>query len=164
MQDMTSSMWRRKGSSLVFHQDLLGPLISADCLVSLRQALGWIGNWPADAPGDGNTVLVAGLEAVLEVMKPEEAEDFLRGRVRELIHEFQRHWDQRGLVFGFGCSHKQFEQDAFDHVLFKGPGNRVMRLSESLWNGSATHDMYRIMTTNADGKDEPGGFHVRRLS
>ena len=73
MQDMTSSMWRRKGSSVVFHPELLGPLISADCLVSLRRALGWIGNWPAEAPGDGNTVLVSGLEAVLEVMEPEEA-------------------------------------------------------------------------------------------
>jgi len=163
MQDMTASTWLRRGSSVIFHSQLLGPLIDESSLVSLRTALGWLKNWPAEPPGNGSTVLIGGLETVLEVMGPQEAEEFLRERMRKLVCEFQSQWDGRGLVFGFGCSGKRFSQDAYDNVLFSVPGNQVIRVSESLWNGSATHDMYRIMAVDPEtDKRESAGFNVRR--
>ena len=165
MQDMTASTWLRRGSSVVFHQDLLGPLISAGCLVSLREALSWMKAWPANPPGNGQTVLVGGLEAALEVMTPDGAEEFLRSQIKAFIHEVQSQWDQRGLVFGFGCSASRFLVDPSEQVLFAGPGDRVVRLSSGMWNGSATQDMNRLVVRNSStGRDEPGGFYVRRLS
>lgn len=163
MQEMTSSAWQRRGSSVVFHPQLLGPLIHDGCLISLRTALGWLKDWPADPPGNGSTVLVGGLEAVLEVMEPEEAEEFLRARMRRWVCEFQSQWDGRGLVFGFGCSAKRFKQDAYGNVQFAVPGGHMVHLSESLWNGSALHDMYQILTEDhVTGKKESAGFYVRR--
>lgn len=165
MEDMTSSGWQRRGSSVVFHPKLLGPLIDAGCMVSLREALGWMKSWPATAPGNGQTVLVAGLETVLEVVAPQEAEEFLRSRIKAYIHEFQSHWDQRGLVFGFGCPASRFRVDAFEDVKFTGPGERGVGLSMNLWNGSAREDMCRILVDDTGtGRQEVGGFYVRRLS
>lgn len=165
MQDMSASTWLRRGSSVVFHQEMLGPLISAGCLVSLREALGWIRAWPAEPPGNGDTVLIGGLETCLEVMASDEADDFLRGRMKGFIQEFQSHWDQRGLVFGFGCSASRFKVDTFEDVLFACPGDRIVRLSAGLWNGSAKQDMFRLVTENPTTKrQEAGGFYVRRLS
>lgn len=165
MQEMTSSAWLRRGSSVVFHPQLLGPLIHDGCLVSLRMALGWLKDWPVDPPGNGSTVLVGGLEAALEVMDEDEAEAFLRGKVKALVQEFQSIWDQRGLVFGFGCPAKRFDVDAFDDVLFRCPGGKAIHLSAALWNGSAKQDMFQLTVKNdQSGKQEAGGFYVRRLS
>jgi len=115
-------------------------------------------------PGTQRTILVSGLEACLEVMKPQEAEDFLRSKIKELILEFQSHWDA-GLVFGFGCSANHFRVDTFDAVLFKCPGGQEVKLSDGLWNGAARHDMCKLMVTNSQtDRQELGGFYVRRLS
>ena len=165
MNDMTSSGWQRRGSSVVFHKEMLGPLIAAGCLVSLREALAWMQGWPADPPGNGETVLVGGLETCLDVMPTEEADRFLCARIKPYIQEFQSRWDQRALVFGFGCSASRFQVDPFEDVLFTGPSDKVIKLSAGLWNGAAKHDLYRLFMRNvATGKDEVGGFYVRRLS
>ena len=165
MEPMTHDSWKRRGSSVVFHPQLLGPLIDDGCLVSLRTALGWLKAWPAEPPGNGDTVLVGGLEAALEVMNKTEADAFLRGRMKALIQEFQSIWDQRGLVFGFGCPAKRFKVDPFENVLFRCPGDRTIQLSAAMWNGSAKQDMSQLMVTDEQtGKQEMGGFYVRRLS
>ena len=48
MQDMSSSAWNRRGSSVVFDPLPLGPLIEAGALVSMREALRWMNDWPAE--------------------------------------------------------------------------------------------------------------------
>ena len=165
MEPMTRDLWLRRGSSVVFHPQLLGPLIEDGCLVSLRTALGWLRDWPDEPPGNGSTVLVGGLEAALEVMDEDEADVFLRGKVKGFVQEFQSIWDQRGLVFGFGCPAKRFKLDSFENVLFRCPGDKMIPLSAHLWNGSAGQDMFQLMVKNEEtGKQESGGFYVRRLS
>ncbi|MEI2687732.1 MAG: hypothetical protein V9G14_16980 [Cypionkella sp.] len=71
-------------------------------------------------------------------MEPAEAQDFLKGRVKPFVQEFQARWDQRGLVFGFGTHERSFELTASDEeVLFiRRDGERV-RLSYSLWDVEA---------------------------
>jgi hypothetical protein len=119
MREMSSSAWLRRGSSIVFDKHSLGELITEGCLISLREALSWMKAWPSQAPGQGQTVLVGGLEACLEVMPQEDAEAFLRNRVKPLVLEFQSRWDQRGLVFGFGTPEWSFQVTAArEEVLF----------------------------------------------
>lgn len=166
MQEISSTIWQRKGSSVVFHQESLGPLISAGSLVSLRTALGWIPEWPSDPPVPARTVLVSGLETILETMEPGEAEEFLSKRVRPLILEFQHQWNEHGLVFGFSKHEKAFEiNQVNEEVLYRRQDRQVIRLSESLWDGSSTLNLSRIV----DEGDEPGnaeivGYHVARIS
>lgn len=165
MEDMTSTVWQRRGSSVVFNGDLLGPLISSGCMISLREILGWVGSWPTAIPGGQSTVLVSGLEAALEVMEKTEAENFLRCKITPIIQEFQSRWDAVGLILGFGCSANRFRIDTFENVLFKCPGGNELMLSNSLWNGCARHDMCRIMTKSQQTNNLVlGGFYVKRLS
>jgi hypothetical protein len=56
--------------------------------------------WPAEPPGNCQTVLVCGIETFLDVMEPAEAQNFLKTRVNPFVQEFQARWDQSGLVFG----------------------------------------------------------------
>ena len=77
MQEMTASTWQRRGSSIVFSNELLGPLISETSIVSVREVLGWMKSWPKSVPNNAQTVLLSGLEAVIEVMSQQDAEEFL---------------------------------------------------------------------------------------
>jgi len=166
MREMSSSAWLRRGSSIVFDKHSLGPLITDVCLVSLRKALSWTKAWPARPPNDGQTVLVGGLETCLEVFSPEDAEAFLRNRVKPLVLEFQSHWDQRGLVFGFGKSAKAFVVTPSDEeVLFIRQDQQRVRLSYSLWDGSATMNVTRLVRDDREtGKRVTIGYHVPRIS
>jgi hypothetical protein len=164
MRDMSSSAWLRRGSAIVFDRFTLGPLISGGTLVSMREALRWMHAWPAEPPGNGQTVLVCGIETFLDVMEPAEAQNFLRNRVNPFVQEFQARWDQLGLVFGFGTHERSFELTASDEeVLFiRRDGERV-RLSYSLWEGSATMNLARLIRAE-QGKRIMVGYYVARIS
>ncbi len=164
MRDMSSSAWLRRGSSIVFDRVTLGPLIGGGALVSMREALRWMNAWPVEPPGNGQTVLVCGIETFLDVMEPAEAEKFLTRRVKPFVQEFQARWDQRGLVFGFGTHERSFELTASDEeVLFiRRDGERV-RLSYSLWDGSATMNVARLIR-DEQGKSITVGYYVARIS
>jgi hypothetical protein len=164
MRDMSSSAWLRRGSSIVFDRLTLGPLISGGSLVSMREALRWMNAWPAEPPGNGQTVLVCGIETFLDVMEPAESQNFLKSRVKPFVQEFQARWDQRGLVFGFGTHERSFEVTFVDEeVLFiRRDGERV-RLSYSLWDGSATMNVARLIR-DEQGKSITVGYHVQFIS
>jgi len=93
MREMSSSAWLRRGSSIIFDRITLGPLIGGSALVSLREALGWMKSWPLKPPGNGQTVLVGGIETFLEILEPRDAERFLRNRIKPFVQEFQERWD-----------------------------------------------------------------------
>lgn len=159
---MSSSAWQRRGSSIVFHRNLLVPLIEAGAMVSLHEALSWVRNWPPAPPNGGNTVLIVGLETCLEVMVPQEAEDFLRRTIRPFLLECRSHWDQCGLIFGFGCSEKKFCVDPQESILFVHVDGTEIRLSEGVWNGAARDELFCLMASgSAKDRDVVGGYHVR---
>lgn len=164
MREMSSTAWLRRGSSIVFDRLTLGPLIGGGALVSMREALRWMNPWPSQPPGSGPTVLVCGIETFLDVMEPAEAQDFLKNRVKPFVQEFQARWDQRGLVFGFGTHERSFELTVSDEeVLFiRRDGERV-RLSYSLWDGSATMNVARLIR-DEQGKSITVGYYVARIS
>jgi len=166
MRELSSTSWKRRGSSVIFDKDLLSPLITGGCLVSLREALGWIGHWPADPPGSGESVLVGGLETCLQVLGADEGEQFLRRRIKTFIQEFQYHWEGRGLVFGFATAPSQFRiTQPGEEVMFTIPGGAEVRLSYGLWNGTATADMSQLIRVEHESRNRVlGGFHVPRIS
>ena len=164
MRDMSSSAWLRRGSSIVFDRFTLGPIIGGDALVSVREALSWMNAWPSKPPGIGPTVLVYGIETFLDVMESDEAQNFLKVRVKPLVQEFQSRWDQCGLVFGFGTHEKSFVVTASDEeVLFIRRDGARVRLSYSLWDGSATMSVARLIREE-QGKSIVVGYYVARIS
>jgi hypothetical protein len=120
--------------------------------------------WPGEPPGSSQTVLVCGIETFLDVMEPAEAQNFLKTRVKPFVQEFQAHWDQRGLVFGFGTHERSFEVSFVDEeVFFIRRGGARVRLSYSLWDGSATMNVARLIR-NEQGTSITVGYHVQWIS
>ena len=69
MQEMTAQSWKRRGCSIVWSPELLSALITDTEATPLRIALEWRRHGlPESPPGGGKTVLVGGLQTVLEVM------------------------------------------------------------------------------------------------
>lgn len=164
MRDMSSSAWLRRGSSIVFDRVTLGPLIAGGALVSIREAFKWMNDWPSEPPGGGQTVLVCGIETFLDVMEASEAENFLKSRVKPFVQEFQARWDQRGLIFGFGTHESSFKLKTSDEeVLFIRRDGDQVRLSYSLWDGSATMNVARLVR-DEQGNNITVGYYVARIS
>jgi len=166
MEKISSSVWQRKGSSIVFDKKSLGGLISGGPIISLREALGWSKGIPAVPPIAGRTILLSGLETILEVMDPADAEDFLTRRIRPLLISLQNRWTDCGVVFGFSSHARAFEETSFDEeVLFRRRDRKTVRLSKGLWDGSTALNMRRVVREG----DKPGeeviiGYYVARIS
>lgn len=165
MREMSGTAWRGRGSSIVFDKRMLGPLLASCPVVSLRQALSWMSHWPSPAPPSGSTVVVGGLDTILETLPPAEAEAFVRRRIRALINEFQQQWDQCGLVFGMLVPTQRFKVTVQGEVLFVTRDHDEIRLSATVWNGSATDDLFELVVNDAaTGQQVRGGFHVPHRS
>ena len=163
MDNMTSSAWQRRGTSIIFDRESLADFIADDRIIPLRQALAWLRGCPAEAPG--RTIVIAGLESVLETAEPEQAEAFLRNRMQALARTLQAIWPECGLVFGFAAPAGAFVESGMDEaVRFRLRNRREVRLSEALWGGTEAVDMRRLVRENARNKEEIIGYHVARLS
>lgn len=170
MQEMNSSSWQRTGCSIVWSPDLLGPLITAGTAVPVRTALAWMREgFPEEPPGGGMTILVGGLQTVMETLMTNdsagEAYEWLRANIMPLVRAVQSRWDRVGLVFGMDGPGKLFSlNEADDLVYFGRSKNRDenVRITLGLWNGAATgKGASRLLIP---GTKETGGYHVLRVS
>ena len=67
MHDMTASTWKRTGSSIIWQPALLADLVRDVEPTPLRTMVGWLKTgFPENPPGGGRTVLVGGLQTVID--------------------------------------------------------------------------------------------------
>jgi hypothetical protein len=176
IEKMTSNMWKARGSSVVFGKQLLGPLLHDAAIVSMRQAMAWAkGTWPPKEQmpktrggKEPTTIIVVGLDIILEGQPVNAAEEFLRTRLRRLIQAWQdqREWPVMGLVFGMNASPKLFTIDYEERVIYRREtdGEDIL-LSPKIWNGAASRDLFEIVVKDSQtNREEAGGYYVRRLS
>ncbi len=166
MDTITNTVWQRKGSCVIFDQKSLGPFIAGSAVISLRQALYWAKELPAVPPVPNRTIVISGLETVIETMEPQKAEDFLCGRIRPLLIYIQNHWTDCGVVFGFTSHSNTFVETSLEEeVLFRRRDRKQVRLSEGLWDGSATVNMKRVVREgDLPGSEVVVGYYVARIS
>jgi hypothetical protein len=166
METISNTVWQRKGSCIVFDQKSLGPFIADGSVISLRQMLSWTKGLPANPPVHGKTILVSGLETIVETMASPEAEAFLSRRIRPLIIDLQNRWNNCGMVFGFSAHRNAFKETSLEEeVLFQRRDKKQIRLSEGLWDGSATIYMKRIVREGDKPESEIIiGYYVARIS
>lgn len=172
MKERTDMQWRLRGSSVVFKSKLLSAILVAEdvVVVPLHATLSWVGSVPQNVPATkkgspAKTLLIGGLDPVLELAPLREAEDFLKLRCRRLISVLQDHWPEVGIVFGTNISHESVRLDRQDHVLFDRPDQAQLRLSASLWNGAAGRDLAELkVSSEARNAGIVEGYHVGRLS
>ena len=166
MDTISNTVWQRKGSSIIFNEDSLAPFVKDGAVIPLREALSWMKAFPSVPPVDGKTIVVCGLETMIETLPEGDIHDFLTRRVRPLIMALQHRWPDCAMVFGFTSHAKAFEESLMqEEVLFKRRDRISVRLSEGLWDGSATLNMKRIV----DSEREPGqevtiGYYVAWIS
>ena len=147
--------------------DLLAALITDVEASSLRTALGWSRHGlPESPPGGGKTVLVGGLQTVLEVMPDaDSAYVWLRANLLPLCRMWSNHWAGVGLVFVMDGPGRLFQLNESDDLVYFGRGaDRDSRLclTRGIWNGAATgNGTYKLIV---ESTKDIGGFHVVRVS
>jgi len=166
MDTITNTVWQRKGSSIIFDKKSLGPFIADGSVISLRQALSWYKNLPPSPPVPGRTILVSGLETVIETREPQEAEDFLCNRIRPLVIFLQNRWTDYGLVFGFTSHPKTFEVSSLnEEVMFRRRNRKLVHLSDTIWGGTASVSMKQVNREDEQsGEEVTIGYYVARVS
>jgi hypothetical protein len=168
MNDMDATTWKRKGSSIVWSPELLGPLITDGSVVSLRAAQCWmVDGFPDDTPNGGSTILIGGLQTVLETAcSTGEAYDWLRANIMPFLRSAQAHWPRVGVVFGMAGPRNLFHLNVGNDLVYFGrekDQNKNVKITLGMWNGAATGvGAYRLMTTGV--KKEVGGYHVNHIS
>ena len=168
MKDMDATTWKRRGSSIVWSPDLLGSLITDGSVVPLRTALCWMTDgFPDDTPDGGKTVLIGGLQAILETAgNSEEAFDWLRANIMPFLRSVQGHWPRVGIVFGMTGPRNLFHLNEGDDLVYFGRSKergKNVRITLGMWNGAATGEgAYRLLTTGPN--KEVGGYHVNHIS
>ena len=163
MRTLSNDAWRRQGSSIIFDTEEIQKLLNENAMVSLRTFFSWDKNIPSEAPVLGQTVLICGLETVLDTLSEEEAQEFLMRKVNPLVKKIQSEWTTKGIVFGF-TQFKAFEEICLpnEEVLFKRT-NFNLRISEWLWCGVRTQDLHRI-EKKVDNQKITAGYYVAHLS
>lgn len=167
MQEMTANSWKRRGCSIVWSPDLLAAIITDTEATPLRMALHWQHRGlPESPPGAGKTVLVGGLQTVLELMPDTNtAYAWLRTNILPLCRMWSNHWAGVGLVFGMDGPGKLFQLNESDDLVYFGrASDRDGRLclTRGIWNGAAVgNGAYKLMV---ESTKDIGGFHVVRVS
>ncbi len=167
MQEMDGNRWKRKGCSIVWSSDLLGPLITGGEAVPLQVLLGWqTTELPEKPPGDRNPILVGGLQTVLTVLpNPEARFQWLRQNIQPLAKDIGNHWAAVGLVFAMDGPGKLFTHNEADDLVYFGRGSdrtEKVAITLAMWAGAATGEgTYQIVVP---GTKEVGGYHVIKVS
>ena len=75
MKVLHGDVWKRRGVSLLWGGQTLSVLTEPQSVVSIRQFFALQSNWPDELPCNaGKTLVVAGLEGCIDILKPSEAE------------------------------------------------------------------------------------------
>lgn len=166
MEKISNTVWQRKGSCIIYDQKSLGPFIATGAIISLRQMLSWSKSLPENPPVNGKTILISGLETIIETMDKQEAEDFLSRRIRPLLIQLQNRWNNCGIVFGFSAHSNAFKETPLEEeVIFNRRDQMKIRLSDGIWDGSATINMKRIVREGDKPESEViVGYYVARIS
>ena len=161
------SAWKRRGSSIIFDQEEIQALLNANAMISLREFLSWKENIPENPPIEGQTLLVCGLETLMDTLPAQEAQTFLETRIRPLIKEIQDVWTETGIIFGFSQGSQVFQETSGsrEEVLFLRNDDQKVRISEGLWDGTATLNMQRLEKEFiSEHQKVTIGYYVARIS
>jgi hypothetical protein len=94
MKVLHGDVWKRRGVSLLWGGQTLSVLTEPQSVVSIRQFFALQSNWPDELPCNaGKTLVVAGLEGCIDILKPSEAESWLESDLRPAIFDFQAEYD-----------------------------------------------------------------------
>lgn len=164
MKQLLDTVWQRRGVSWIWNDDALHTIARPDEVISLRQLLRLIGQWPDDLPSNnGNAMVVAGLDACLDLMAPEAADAWLGIGLKHTILSFQDAYDGlAALVFWLPAGQRRVHiQTSTDDVLWRcgAPhGDQEIDFGRRLWGDAGQYPQEILL---AKGAKAAGLFHLR---
>lgn len=172
---LTDDVWKRKGISVLWDGPVLASLGSVHSAMSLREFFLWdADDWREDSPharfsGGARRIVVAGLEAALDCLEPEEAEEWMAARLLPAFRrcaEKLKFGDSDGALIFWMVKHERFHvRLAHGEIVWSCDGahrGKEILFSHGFWNG-AYRDVQRISPRREE--PEPGlGFYLQRIS
>jgi hypothetical protein len=164
MKQLLDTVWQRRGVSWIWDDEALHNVAKPSEVLSLRQLLRSDGHWPDDLPSNnGHTMVVAGLDACLDLLSPDEADTWLADELKHAILAFQDYYQgDAALVFWLPSGQRRIHvQTASDAVIWRcgAPhGDQQIDFGRLLW-GEAREYPQEILL--AQGSKPAGLFHLR---
>ena len=164
MKQVHDSVWQRRGVSWIWDGDPFAMVARASEVYSMRELLLATRSWPDDLPSNGgDTLVVAGLDACLDLLSPTDADAWLGGDLKSAVLSFQDFYDgQASLVFWLPNGQRRIRIDlATDAVRWRCSApftNETIDFGRVLWGEAGEYPQEIIF---ARGGKSVGLFHLR---
>lgn len=164
MRQLLDTVWQRRGISWLWDAEALIRVANANEAWSLRQFLRTAGKWPIELPSNsGKTLVVAGLEAVLDLLSPDDAAAWLENDFKAAILAFQDEWgSDAALIFWLpGAGGRIAINSATDAVMWRCAAphsNQQIDFGRILWGEAAEYPQEIALGL---GIRSSGLFHLR---
>ncbi len=164
MKQIMDTVWQRRGISWIWDEEARNKVCKANEVWSMRQLLQVVGKWPSELPSNNNnTLVVAGLEGIIDLLTPHNAELWLSDVVKDAILSFQGNFDSdAALIFWLPSSHNRIKiHSATDAVSWRcaAPHSESqLDFGRVLW-GEAREYPQEILLH--EGSKSAGLFHLR---
>src|SRR5713101_1792525 len=94
MRLVRDKTWSRRGLSLLWGAETLADLARPDEVVPIRTFFALASMWPNELPsGSGKTLVVAGVEGVVDALSPDDAEKWLEEDLKPRLFGFQEEYE-----------------------------------------------------------------------
>ena len=142
-QVLKDSVWQRKGISVLWDNPTLTELVDGNRAISLREFFSYCQQgWPDEIMPfiNDDMLLVAGLDAALDTLSAEDAEQWVTTKVYECIYDFQQMAQgQYALVFWMSQKERWKEHVENNHHTWICDGKdkgKEIELGSGIWNGA----------------------------
>lgn len=140
---LLDDVWQRKGISVIWDNPVLAKLVKDNRAISLREFFSYYENsWPDDDMPfiNNDLLLVAGLDAALDTLEAQNAEEWVTQEVYKRIYDFQN-WaeGQSALVFWMSKQDRwkeHLENNRYTWLCDGKDRGKEIELGSGIWNGA----------------------------
>lgn len=140
---LLDDVWLRKGISVIWDNPVLAKLVKENRAISLREFFSYYENgWPDDEMPfiNNDLLLVAGLDAALDTLEAQDAEEWVTQEVYKRIYDFQN-WaeGQNALVFWMSKQDRwkeHLENNRYTWLCDGKDRGKEIELGSGIWNGA----------------------------
>jgi len=164
MKQLLDSVWQRRGVSWIWDDEALLAVTKASEVYSFRELLRAAKSWPEDLPSNGgNTLVIAGLDACLDLLAPADADSWLSNELKSAIQSFQDAYSgEAALIFWLPMGERRFHTEmATDAVRWRCSAphtNQQIEFGRLLWGEAREYPQEIILS---HGGKPVGLFHLR---
>ena len=141
-ESLTDSVWKRKGVSVLWDNNILKELVKQQQAISLKEFFNLYDNgWPESSPFiNDDMLLIAGLDSALSTLSSQEAEEWMINQVYPKIYDFHQ-WaeGQYALVFWMPDSKRwreNIENNRYFWIIDGMSKGTEIELGNGIWNGA----------------------------